>query len=140
MLKKLKELFLKNKEVILYLIFGGGTTAVDFLISYLLYPTEINIHLIHVIAWIGAVAFAYITNRIFVFESKTAGWAAVGEVIKFSASRVATLLFQEIIVWGLHDKLGISEYIVKLPAAVLVIILNYVFSRLLVFGRRKRDE
>lgn len=138
--ERFKKFFLKNKEVILYLIFGGGTTAVDFAVSYLLYPTDLNIHLIHTVAWICAVAFAYVTNRIFVFESKTQGVAVIGEIFKFSAGRIATLLFQEIVVWGLHDKLGISEYVVKLPAAVAVIILNYFFSRLLVFGRGKRDE
>lgn len=135
-MQKLKELFAKYKELIMYGIFGVGTTVVDFGISYLLYPTEINIHVIHVIAWISAVTFAYVTNRIYVFESKTRGFSAVlTEIISFAGSRLLTLLLQETIVWVLFDKMGLSEYIVKIPAAVLVVILNYVISKLIVFGR-----
>lgn len=140
MLGKIKELFLKNKEVILYLIFGVGTTAVDWLVSYGLYPTRLNIHLVHVIAWTAAVAFAYITNRIFVFGSKAKGKRIILEVLNFAGSRVLTLVLQEIIVWGLYDKIGLSEYIVKIPAAVLVVILNFILSKLIVFRGGKWHE
>ncbi len=139
--KRIKELLLKYKEIILYLIFGVGTTAVDFIVSYALYPTRINIHAVHIIAWISAVAFAYITNRIFVFESRTHGTGIILEIIKFAGSRVATFLIQEAIVFLLFDIMMLSEYVVKIPAAILVIILNYVFSRILVFrGGKKSDE
>ena len=138
MLQKIKRL-LTNKELILYFIFGVGTTVVDFAVSYLLYPTNINIHVIHAIAWVAAVAFAYVTNKIYVFESKTKSIKAViFEIISFAGSRLFTLLLQETIVWVLYDKLGFSEYIVKIPAAVLVVILNYVISKLLVFRKERR--
>lgn len=138
MLRKIKKL-LTNKELILYFVFGVGTTVVDFAVSYLLYPTSINIHVIHAIAWVAAVAFAYVTNKIYVFESKTKGFSAVfSEVISFAGSRLFTLLLQEAIVWVLYDKMGISEYIVKIPAAVLVVILNYVISKLLVFRKGEK--
>ncbi|MBQ8005502.1 MAG: GtrA family protein [Clostridia bacterium] len=140
MFGKLKELYVKNKEVILYLIFGVGTTAVDFIVSYALYPTDINIHAVHVIAWISAVAFAYITNRIFVFESRSKGITVIFEIIKFAGSRIVTFLIQEAIVFLLFDVMKLSEYVVKIPAAVLVVILNYVFSRLLVFRKGDKDE
>lgn len=140
MLAKIKVLFQKNKEIILYLIFGVGTTAVDFIVSYVLYPTKINIHVIHVIAWLAAVAFAYITNRLFVFESKAKGPAILGEVISFAGSRVMTLVLQGIIVWVLHDKMQVSEYVVKIPASVLVVILNYVLNKLIVFRKGGKNE
>ncbi len=140
MFGKLKELYAKNKEVILYLIFGVGTTAVDFIVSYALYPTDINIHAVHVIAWISAVAFAYITNRIFVFESRSKGITVIFEIIKFAGSRIVTFLIQEAIVFLLFDVMELSEYVVKIPAAVLVVILNYVFSRLLVFRKGDKNE
>ena len=141
MLQKIKELFKKYKEIILYLIFGVGTTAVDFIVSYTLYPFDINIHAVHTIAWISAVTFAYITNRIFVFESRTRGIRIFFEIIKFAGSRVATFLLQEAIVFLLFDIAKLSEYVVKIPATVLVIVLNYVFSRIIVFrGGKKSDE
>ena len=138
MLSKIKELYSKHKEILLYLIFGVGTTAVDFAVSYILYPTRLNIHIVHVIAWICAVTFAFVTNKIFVFESRTTSVSAISkEMISFASSRVLTLILQEIIVFGLHDKLGLSEYIVKIPATVLVVILNYILSKLFVFRRKK---
>ena len=141
MLRRLKWLFTKYKEIILYLVFGVGTTAVDFIVSYALYPTNMNIHAVHTISWISAVAFAYITNRIFVFESQTHGKSIILEIIKFAGSRVATFLIQESIVFLLFDVMHFSEYVVKIPATILVVILNYVFSRVIVFrGRKKSDE
>lgn len=141
MLRRSKELFSKHREIILYLIFGAGTTAVDLIVSYALYPTNINIHAVHTIAWISAVAFAYITNRIFVFKSQTRGKSIILEIIKFAGSRVATFLIQEIIVVLLFDVMHFGEYVVKIPATILVVILNYVFSRVIVFkGRKKSDE
>lgn len=141
MFGKLKALFQKNKEIILYLAFGVSTTAMDSLVSYALYPTKLNIHAVHIIAWVAAVAFAYITNRIFVFESRSRGMAVIFEVIRFASSRIATLLIQEAIVFLLFDIMKLSKYVVKIPAAVLVVILNYVFSKLLVFvGGKKKDE
>lgn len=141
MVCKIKEFYTKYKEILLYLVFGVGTTAVDLIVSYALYPTNINIHAVHTIAWISAVAFAYITNRIFVFESKTRGISIVFEIIKFAGSRVATFLIQEAIVFLLFDVMKLSEYVVKIPAAILVIILNYLFSRIIVFrGGKKGDD
>ncbi len=141
MIGRIKEIFSKYREIILYLVFGVGTTVVDFIVSYALYPTNINIHAVHTIAWISAVAFAYITNRIFVFESRTQGMTIILEIIKFAGSRVATFLIQETVVFLLFDLMNFSEYVVKIPAAILVIILNYLLSRILVFrGGKNRDE
>ena len=141
MLSKIKELLKKYREIILYLIFGVGTTAVDFIVSYALYPTEINIHAVHTIAWISAVSFAYITNRIFVFRSSTQGKGVFFEIIKFTSSRVATFLIQEAIVFLMFDIMKISEYVVKIPAVILVIVLNFLLSRILVFkGGKSGDE
>ncbi len=139
MLTKITRLLGKNKEILMFLVFGVLTTAVDFGISYMLYPTELNIHVIHVISWIGAVAFAYVTNRIFVFESKTRGFGAIlREIAAFAAGRALTLVLQELVVFVLHDKLDISEYVVKLPAAVIVVVLNFIIGKLVVFRRAKK--
>lgn len=133
---KIKELFKKHKEIILYLLFGVGTTAVDWVVSFALYAAKLNVHAANVVAWILAVIFAYVTNRLFVFESKKNGVVHImTEFTKFSASRVLTLLLQEVLVFALYDTLGINKYIVKIVSAIVVVVLNYVLSKLIVFRK-----
>ena len=138
------ELLKKYKSVILYVIFGGMTTVIDWSVSFLLYRamgTEgILLHVDNFIAWVAAVAFAYITNRIWVFESKRHGLVPVlCEMGAFAGGRVLTLLLQEVIMGVFCTWLGFNEYLFKVIAAVLVIILNYFISKLLVF-RKTRVE
>ena len=139
------ELLKKYKNIILYIIFGGMTTVVDWSISFLLYylwgeaidATPILLHGANVIAWAAAVAFAYVTNRIWVFESKRRGFVPIlGEIVAFAGGRVVTLLLQEAIMGIFCTWLGLSEYLFKIVAAVLVIILNYFISKLLVFRKK----
>ena len=140
------ELFKKYKGVILYIIFGGLTTMVDWTVSFLLYylwgdaieATPWLIHGANTIAWFAAVTFAYVTNRIWVFESKRRGFRPiVGEIAAFAGGRVATLLLQEVLMAIFFTWLGFNEYIVKMVVAVLVVILNYFISKLLVFKKSK---
>jgi putative flippase GtrA len=140
------ELLKKYKSVILYIIFGGLTTVVDWSVSFSLYylwgdaieATPWLIHGANVIAWAAAVAFAYVTNRIWVFESKRRGFAPiVGEIVAFAGGRVFTLLLQEVLMAVFFTWLGFNEYLVKIVAAVLVVILNYFISKLLVFRKNK---
>ena len=148
MIQKIKKLLLQYREVLLYLIFGGLTTVVDWGLSFLLYhfwgeAIKANVLLIHganVIAWAAAVLFAFVTNRIWVFQSKKKGFLPIlGELSSFAGGRVMTLLLQEAMFVIFFDILGINEFIVKIIAAVLVIILNYVISKLFVF-RKKKDK
>ena len=140
------ELLKKYKSIILYIIFGGLTTIVDWSVSFTLYylwgdaieATPWLIHGANVIAWVAAVAFAYVTNRIWVFESKRRGvLSIIGEIVAFAGGRVLTLLLQEAIMAIFFTWLGFNEYIVKIAAAVLVVILNYFISKLLVFRKKK---
>ena len=140
-------LFKKYKNIILYIFFGGMTTVVDWSVSFLLYylwgdaikATPWLIHGANVIAWVAAVAFAYVTNRVWVFESKRKGFLPiVGEIGAFAGGRVITLLLQEALMAIFFTWLGFNEYVVKIVAAVLVVILNYFISKLLVF-RKKKD-
>lgn len=139
------ELLKKYKSVILYIIFGGLTTVVDWSVSFTLYylwgdaieATPWLIHGANVIAWVAAVAFAYVTNRIWVFESRRHGLAAiVGEIAAFAGGRVFTLLLQEILMAVFFTWLGFNEYLVKMVAAVLVVILNYFISKIFVFRKK----
>ena len=140
------ELFKKYKGVILYIFFGGLTTVVDWSVSFALYyvwgdaieATPWLIHGANVIAWVAAVAFAYVTNRIWVFESKRRGFGPiVGEIAAFAGGRVFTLLLQEILMAVFFTWLGFNEYLVKIVAAVLVVILNYFISKIFVFRKKK---
>jgi len=140
------ELFKKYKSIILYIFFGGMTTVVDWSVSFLLYylwgdaieATPWLIHGANVIAWVAAVAFAYVTNRIWVFESKRKGFLPVlGEIGAFAGGRVVTLLLQEILMAIFFTWLGFNEYIVKIVAAVLVVIINYFISKFFVVTKKK---
>ena len=140
------ELFKKYKSVILYIFFGGMTTVVDWSVSFLLYylwgdaieATPWLIHGANVIAWVAAVAFAYVTNRIWVFESKRKGFLPIlGEIGAFAGGRVITLLLQEALMAIFFTWLGFNEYIVKVVAAVLVVIINYFISKFFVFTKKK---
>lgn len=142
------EFFKKYKSVILYILFGGLTTVVDWSVSFLLYylwgdaieATPLLLHGANVIAWVAAVAFAYVTNRIWVFESKRHGFLPIlGEIAAFAGGRVLTLVLQEALMGIFCTWLGWDEYAMKIIVAVLVVILNYFISKLLVF-RKKADK
>ena len=142
------EFLKKHKAVILYIIFGGMTTVIDWTVSFLLYyfwgdaieATPVLLHGANVIAWVAAVAFAYVTNRIWVFESKRRGFLPiVCEIAAFAGGRVLTLLLQEAIMGIFCTWLGLNAYLFKVIAAVLVIILNYFISKLLVFRKTRRE-
>ena len=133
----LKDLFYKYKELILYVFSGGLTTLVNWGGYWLLAD------LFHVpylwataIAQIVSILFAYVTNRIWVFESKAKGAAAVfWEMVRFfgcrGASFVLDLLCMRVGVGALH----INDKVMKLLSNVIVIIVNYVFSKVFVFRK-----
>ena len=138
----------KYREQLLYLIFGGLTTVIDWAISFLLYylwdgamqSIPALVHVADVIAWVAAVSFAFITNRIWVFESRKKGFLPImGELVSFAGGRVLTLLLQEAIMAVFVTWLGLNKYVFRILAAILVIVLNYFISKLIVF-RKKKDE
>ena len=139
------EFLKKHKRALLYLLFGGLTTVLDWGVSFLLYflwgeaiaADRWLIHFADAIAWVAAVAFAYVTNRVWVFESKRNGFLPIlGEIAAFAGGRVLTFLLQEAIMAIFFTWLGLNEYAIKIVAAVLVVILNYFISKLLVFRKK----
>ncbi len=140
--------FNKYKSAILYLAFGVGTTLLDWGVSFLLYyfwgdaiaADRWLVHVVDVIAWLFAVTFAYVTNRIWVFESRRTGFLPVmGEIFTFAGGRVLTLVLQELLMAVFFTWLGWNEYAVKIFAAVWVVILNYFISKLLVFRKNTKQ-
>lgn len=129
--QSIKSIIQKNKHYILYLFFGVLTTLVDYGISFVLYP-RINHHIANVVAWIAAVAFAFFTNRKYVFKSSVRGISSVTkEFLAFALGRVASLCVQEMLFFVFVDILDIKDYYVKIPASVAVVIINYFLSVLI---------
>ena len=130
----------KNKEVLLYLFFGALTTLINIVVFFVF--TEIiklDELVANVIAWIIAVLFAYVTNRIWVFNSHCeTKLAFVKEVLAFYGGRVFTLLVEEGMLFVFIKLLSVNALVVKIIAQVIIIVLNYVISKLLVF-RKKKD-
>ena len=133
------KLYQKYEEIINYLIVGVLTTLVSLLSYYLLVTTILNPHngiqlqIANVISWICAVAFAYITNRIFVFKSTNQN--KLKELTSFVSSRIITLLMDMGIMFFMVTLWGINDKIAKLVVQVVVTIANYIFSKLFVFKK-----
>lgn len=145
--KKANELIKKHKEIVLYVVFGVVSTIVNYLVFYPLvnipgmkgsedwWPLVVN-----VIAWIAAVACAYVTNKFFVFESKDkSGKTVLREIVSFIGARVASLLIEEAILALFVTLLHFNENIIKLIASIGTIIINYFFSKFIIF-RKKKDK
>ena len=143
MVNKIKQLYLKFKEIIYYLIFGVLTTIVALIVKWGLLFTFLNasngfeLQIAVVISWIAAVLFAYFTNRKYVFESKTDNKSR--EFINFIIARLATLLLDMFIMWFFVTllKLNTDLYVLifTLVSQILVILGNYIFSKLFVFKK-----
>lgn len=159
-----KSLYTEYKELFNYIVFGVLTTVVSFVSYYIfrkifpgensvpdflkwvfnltaVFGTESATVLPVFLSWICSVTFAYITNRIWVFESKAKGLGAVFECLKFYGARVLTLFVDILIMFLLVDLTGINgtlwEFFAKAVSSVFVLVLNYILSKLLVFRGKK---
>ena len=136
----MKNLYLKYKEIINYLIVGVLTTVVSlgtyyFCVSFFFDPQKpLQLQTANVIAWIAAVTFAYFTNRKYVFESVNQNIAK--EAASFYLSRVSTLLMYNAIIFISVTLLGMNDKIAKLIVQVVVTVANYIFSKMFVFKKQ----
>ena len=122
----------------MYLFFGVCTTLVN-IAAYRIcsYGIHLSITASTVIAWIVSVLFAYVTNRKWVFESKAADpGAIIRELISFFAARLSTGLLDLAIMYVFAEKMQINDMAVKIVSNVIVIVLNYVLSKLIVFREK----
>ena len=128
------------REGIAYLIFGVLTTAVDYIISNVLfYLTDMPTIPAQTIAWVAAVLFAFVTNKWWVFESHTLVPSEVWrEFVSFVACRVATFIFNLAALFIMVDLFGMEFFICKLLISVVVVILNYIFSKILIFTKKDK--
>lgn len=147
MIEKIKALLIKYEEIISYLVVGVLTTIVSWGAKALatilicqdkMNPNEVETTILAIVNWTSGVAFAFPFNRKFVFKSKGPFWSECG---KFWGSRIPTFLLDWFITMILGPLLGINVIITTLASAVLVTILNYIFSKVFVFRKKKtKDE
>ena len=133
----MRKLIEKNREVIMYLVFGVLTTAVNYISYLLLAPFFVKTVIPTIIAWILSVIFAYVTNRIFVFCSKAKGKEIIREIAAFFGARIFSGVLDVIVMWLFADTLCFNDKLIKILSNVIVIVLNYIAGKWFVF--RKKD-
>lgn len=133
----LKSLYIKYKEVIHYLFFGVLSFVVS-MVTYYLARICFNYVLSNLISWILAVLFAYVTNKLFVFESKVdTKQKLLKEFFTFVASRVFTFVLETFVMYVMIDWMHINDMVVKVIAQIIVICTNYILSKLIIFKKKK---
>lgn len=166
-MEKIKSLFIKYKEIIMYIIFGVMTTLVNWVVYTLLMKlfgsaaesqtvlftlfgrsitTKVfYIFIANFVAWVAGVLFAFVTNKLWVFESKSWRFGLVmKELWLFVLARLITGVLEWFgvpLLWAIgldQDLFGIDGFLAKIVVSVVVVILNYVFSKLIIF--RKKDK
>lgn len=143
-MEKIKDLYLKYKEIINYLIVGILTTIVALAVYYISVFTFLNpensvqLQIANILSWIAGVTFAYFTNRKFVFESKEKN--KIKEASKFVLARVITLFMDMIIMWLGVTILHGNDKIMKLISQVVITVSNYIFSKIFVFTRATEED
>lgn len=138
-------IYYKNPEIWNYLIVGFLTTVVSLAIKWSLLFTildakdALQVQIAVIISWIGAVGFAYVTNRIFVFKSKSKNYFK--EIRDFVISRIATLLMEMTIMWIFVTLLKLNSdnwvLVFTIICQIVVTVFNYIFSKLFVFKAKK---
>ncbi len=143
-MEKIKELYIKHKEIINYLVVGVLTTVVSLVVYYGLTFTVLDpqnplqLQAATVISWVCAVIFAYWANRKYVFESKSKDIAK--EAGAFVMARVGTLLMDMAFMFVTVSLFGMNDKVAKLLDQVMVTVANYVFSKLFVFKKSEKSE
>ena len=134
-----KDLYVKYKEIVNYVIAGGVTTLVSLgtyylLTNLLLNPKDVfQLQISNVVSWIVSVATAYIINRIFVFRSENSN--IFKEISMFYIARIGTLIIDMLSMFILVNIIGLNDKISKIIVQFIIMILNYVFSKFLIFKK-----
>ena len=136
-MQKIRELLEKYWDILMYLIFGVLTTVVNYVVFLPIYNLlGISATVSNAIAWVVAVAFAFLTNKPFVFRSNDWSWKTVGpELTKFVSCRIGSGVMETLILLVTVDILGWNGNLWKLVTNVMVVIVNYFGSKLLVFKK-----
>lgn len=141
-MEKIKEIFKKFREQIMYIIFGVLTTIVNYVV-YLVLTKMMNIDYMisTVISQIFAMIFAYITNKIYVFEAKNDSFKGlIKEMVSFFSVRIVSLFLDMGFMKLFVDIMHLNDAIMKLVSNVLIIVANYIFSKLFIFKKNDKKE
>lgn len=137
----IRDFYYKHESVMLYLIVGAMTTVVSLITQYVPtffgLPTAVNT----TISWICAVTFAFFTNKVWVFKDEArekSDW--INQALSFYAARLVTYFAELGFMILTVDVLSQNEYIMKLIAQIFVLIVNYLFSKLLIFRKKPKEE
>lgn len=139
MIKLIKDMYLKYKEIINYIIVGGFTTLISLIVYYICVFTvfdpenPILLQIANILSWVAGVAFAYFTNRKYVFESTNKN--KLKEASMFVSSRLTTLVLDMLIMYVGVTLLLFNDKIIKIFSQVVIIIANYVLSKVFVFKK-----
>lgn len=151
-MEAIRALLRRHREIVSYVFWGVMTTAVNY-VAYLLLTGGLHVYYLtsNVIAWAVSVLFAYFVNKLFVFESRDWAWrVALRELWQMTASRLFTLVLEMGILWFFVDLLRCGQLtvplpggallhgdaVVKLGANVVVVIVNYVLSKFIIFKKK----
>ena len=127
----------KYREQITYLFVGGITSVIGMGGYWLLLFLGFSPVSANILSWVAAVAFAYVANKKLVFQNQTKGLQQLlQQVTAFVSSRVFSLVVETVLIWAGTDLLQIDKYLIKIPVAVIVIILNYLTGKFVVFVKR----
>lgn len=141
-MEKIKQLWKKYEEAVNYLFWGG----IAFFLSMALFYFFANIldlyeQIANSLSWVLCVVFTYFTNRFFVFKSKSKGLAGMGmEFVSFILARVATLVIENAILFVLIDLMGVNNMLAKLFGQFVVIVTNYILSKLWIFAKKDKGQ
>jgi putative flippase GtrA len=140
-MEKIKELYTKYEEIINYLIVGVLTTVVSLATYFICTETfldpnkKLELQIANIISWVFAVAFAYFTNRKYVFKSKNKNM--LKEASSFVGSRILSLLMDMFTMFIIVSVLHLNDKIGKLVSQVIVTVANYILSKLFVFKKKE---
>lgn len=133
----MKKLFLKHKELISYVFWGAATTGVNYCVYFACTELlRVNYLVSNVIAWVAAVAFAFVVNKLFVFASRS--WetgTVLSELWKFVSARILSGVLETALLFVFVTLLRFDDGIIKIAAGIIVIILNYLISKLFIFKK-----
>lgn len=135
-MSKLSKIIKENYEIFSYLFFGVLTTLVNY-VTYILSTRlfSIDVEVSTIIAWVISVIFAYITNKLFVFKSKTNKKGLLKEISSFTLARIFSLILDVLIMFIFVSILHFNDLIIKILSNVIVVIVNYVLSKLFIFKK-----
>ncbi len=137
----IQKLYYKYESALLYIFFGALTTLVSIGTQYIAYAVGLGTVASTAVSWICAVLFAFFTNKVFVFGSKSFEKKLfLRELFSFVGARLFSFLLELGFMLVTVDVLSLNKFVMKLIAQVFVLVLNYIFSRFLIFKKKKNEK